>query len=298
MGAWGGRAGGVGETELIFMISIIVPAHNEGSVIARTLKAMTGGANPGELDIVVVCNGCHDDTAAVARRFGGSVRVIETPIAGKTHALNLGDSVAQGFPRIYVDADVVLTVDSIRRLARRLDQRDVLAVAPMPTYDLTGCSWAVRAFYDIRSLLPSAKEGIGGSGVYALSESGRKRFAEFPAVTADDGYVRIHFQADERETVADARSTVFPPRTVRDLIVTKTRAHFGSFELMSLFPELWRNRGESNNNSLLRLFKQPRLWMKLTVYCLVTAWAKQRAKKRLGSTSTVWERDDTSRVMA
>ena len=280
------------------MISIIVPAHNEGPVIARTLEAMTGAANPDELDIVVVCNGCLDDTAAVARRFGGSVRVIETPIAGKTHALNLGDSAAQGFPRIYADADVILMMDSIRRLARRLDRGGVLAVAPMPTYDLTGCSWAVRAFYDIRSLLPSAKEGIGGSGVYALSESGRKRFAEFPAVTADDGFVRIHFQAEERETVADARSTVFPPRTIRDLIVTKTRAHFGSFELMSLFPELWRNRGESNNNSLLRLFKHPRLWMKLTVYCVVTACAKQRAKKRLGSTSTVWERDDTSRVMA
>jgi glycosyltransferase involved in cell wall biosynthesis len=52
------------------MISIIIPAHNESSVIARTLKAMTDGAKPGELDVIVVCNGCSDDTAVVAGRFG------------------------------------------------------------------------------------------------------------------------------------------------------------------------------------------------------------------------------------
>ncbi len=73
------------------MISVIIPAHDEGSVIARTLEAMTNGAAPGELDVIVVCNGCTDDTAAVARRFGPPVRVIETDIAGKSHALNLGD---------------------------------------------------------------------------------------------------------------------------------------------------------------------------------------------------------------
>ncbi|MGA8273701.1 MAG: glycosyltransferase, partial [Candidatus Sulfotelmatobacter sp.] len=86
------------------MVSIIIPAHNEGAVIARTLKAMTDGAQPAELDIIVVCNGCSDDTAAVARRFSPAVRVLETAIAGKTNALNLGDEAARSFPRVYVDA--------------------------------------------------------------------------------------------------------------------------------------------------------------------------------------------------
>ena len=36
------------------MISIIIPAHNESSVIARTLKAITDGADPRELDVIVV----------------------------------------------------------------------------------------------------------------------------------------------------------------------------------------------------------------------------------------------------
>ena len=280
------------------MISVIIPAHNESSVIARTLKSITDGAQPGELDLVVVCNGCSDDTAAVARSAYPQANVIETSTASKTHALNLGDEAARGFPRIYVDADVVVSVDAIRSLARRLERGDVLAVAPTPVYELAGCSWAVRAFYDIRSRLPSAGEGIGGSGVYALSQAGRERFGEFPALTADDGYVRIQFQAEERETVREASSKVFPPRTIKDLIATKTRAHYGSFELASLFPKLWQNRGESNNRTLLRLFRDPRLWVKLAIYCLTTSIARRRAHTRLSAGAAGWERDKTSRATA
>ena len=280
------------------MISVVIPAHNESSVIARTLQSIIPGARPGELDVIVVCNGCSDDTAAVARRFGPPVRVLETNIAAKTHALNLGDEAARGFPRSYADADVVITMETIRTLARRLERGDVLAVAPTPNFDLAGCSWPVRACYEIRSLLPSAQEGIGGSGVYALSEAGRSRFREFPTLTADDGYVRIQFQPEERKTLRSASSTVFPPRTIKDLIATKTRAHYGSFELAGRFPRLWQNRGVSNNKSLMRLFRDPRLWCKLAVYCLVTTIAKHRAKNRLRSATTGWERDNTSRATA
>lgn len=281
------------------MISVIIPAHDEESVIARTLRAMTDGAAAGELDLIVVCNGCSDDTARVARRFGPPVRVIETEIAGKAHALNLGDQAAFGFPRIYADADVVITVETIRTLARRLEQGGVLAVAPTPKFDLDRCSWPVRACYEIRALLPSSREGIGGSGVYALSAAGRGRFDEFPRITADDGYVRIQFRPEERETLPSANSLVFPPRTIRHLIATKTRAHYGSFELDRRFPGIWQSRrGESNHKSLLRLFRNPLLWPKLAVYCAVTAIAKYRAKKRLNGTAAGWERDKTSRATA
>ena len=204
---------------------------------------MTDGAPSGELDIIVVCNGCTDGTADAARRFTPPVRVIETATADKTHALNLGDEIAQSFPRIYSDADVILGLDTVRGLVRRLERGDVLAVAPIPIFDLAGCSWLVRACYEVRSLLPSAKEGIGGSGVYALSEAGRRRFCQFPAVTSDDGYVRIQFKPEERETVCSVSSTVFPPQTIRDLINTKTRAHYGSFELASCIPRTMAKPG-------------------------------------------------------
>ncbi len=280
------------------MISVIVPAHNEATVIARTLKAMTNDVGAGELEIIVVCNGCADDTAAIARRFGGVVKVLETPIAGKALALNMGDAAATGFPRVYVDADVVVSPAAIRTLARRLEQGDLLAVAPTPDFDLASCSWAVRAVYQIRSLLPSAQDGIGGAGVYALSERGRARFREFPALTADDGYVRIQFSEDERQMLPEARSKVFPPKSLKDLISTKTRAHYGTLELAALFPQLWQGRYQRNHDSLVKLFRYPWLWPQLSIYCLVTLIAKHRARRRMDKGVVQWERDQTSREIA
>ena len=280
------------------MISVIIPAHNESAVIARTLRTLINTAGPGELEIVVVCNGCTDDTPAVARRFGLPVRVVETNLASKTHALNVGDAVACSFPRVYLDADVVVTSGTLRCMARRLETGDVLAVAPRADVDLSGCSWPVRVFYEVRSLLPSASEGIGGSGVYALSEAGRQRFRIFPAITADDGYVRLQFRPEERETLDFVASTVFPPRTIKALLAIRTRAHYGSFELKNLYPQLWENRIASNNQALTRLFHDPRLWLKLAIYCLISLVAQHRAKRRVPGGRMRWERDNTSRATA
>src|SRR5579872_5966672 len=108
------------------MISIVIPAYNEERVIARLLRSVTSGAEPGELDVVVVCNGCTDDTAKLAAGVRPDVvRVIETGVGNKTYALNLGDKAASGFPRIYVDADVVVTLDTVRALASCLEGADV-----------------------------------------------------------------------------------------------------------------------------------------------------------------------------
>jgi len=277
------------------MISVIIPARNERSVIARALSAMTTGAKCEQLEIIVVCNGCTDDTATIAAAFGPTVRVIETEIGSKTHALNLGDRAASSFPRIYVDADVVITFDSIQRLVSRLQRGDVLAVAPLAKINLSGCSWLVRAFFDIRARLPSAQEGIGGSGVYAVSETGRRRFSDFPSLTADDGYVRVQFRPEERETIVSAVSIVFAPRTTRDLLLIRTRSYYGTFELARLYPNLWKNRGESNHKTVLRLLKHPNLWFKVLIFCYINVIARCKARARFRAHNFFWERDITSR---
>lgn len=278
------------------MISIVVPAHNESSVIARTLAQWVSNPDSDEIGVVVICNGCTDDTANVARRFGSTVHVLESDIASKPHALNLGDRVSHVFPRIYADADIVIAADAIRALARRLEQGDVLAVAPTADINLSGCSWLVRKYYEIRSRLPASREGIGGSGVYALSEAGRSRFGQFPDVIADDTYVRLQFRPEERETLPWVKSTVFPPRTVFQLIAVRTRAYTGTFELVQRFPELRVNRGEANHRTLVALFTEPQLWPGLFVYCCLNLVARCRAAIASRSGVHLWQRDETSRA--
>src|SRR5688500_9924243 len=246
------------------MISIIIPAHNEEAVIGRCLAALLRVAREGELDVVVVCNGCTDRTPHLARAFGASVNVIETPLASKVHALNLGDDAARGFARFYIDADVVLRLEHLRQLAAVLSDRQTLAVAPRFRMNLDAARWSVWAFCAGYDLMPSSREGIGGSGVYGLSEHGRARFERFPQLTADDGFVRLQFSSAERVTVEDCFSTVTAPRTMWELIRIKTRSHYGNMELQAKFPQLWTsNRGQPNGGALKRLAARPAWWGKL-----------------------------------
>src|SRR3954471_7426366 len=108
--------------------SIIVPAHNEATTIGRCLDALTDGARPGELEIIVVCNGCTDRTAAEARRFERrGVTVVETDVSSKVSALNLGDAAAHAFPRLYVDADVVIDRASVLTIVSNIITDRLLA---------------------------------------------------------------------------------------------------------------------------------------------------------------------------
>jgi len=286
------------------MALIIIPAHNESSVIQRCLRSWREAIQAGEIEVIVVANGCTDDTAERAREFKPRVEVLETPVGSKTHALNMGDAAARGWPRVYVDADVVLSLPSLRALVSRLERGDVLAAAPRVEHELGGASWAVRAFYAVDRALPSSREAIGGSGVYAISEEGRKRWGKFPKITADDGFVRRHFAAHERTVVQDAVSVVTPPKRLSGLIAIKTRSHFGTYEVARVFPELTANRGQGNRAALIRLALRPWWWAKLTVYVYVKVIARVRARRRIREQArapeaeAIWERDESSRLLS
>src|ERR1700733_15288658 len=88
--------------------SVIIPALNEATTIRRCLDALLVGFAPGELDIVVSCNGCTDGTANIVRSSWPAVQGIAATKASKPAALRATDETLSVFPRIYLDADVVL----------------------------------------------------------------------------------------------------------------------------------------------------------------------------------------------
>lgn len=282
------------------MISIIVPAHNEEAVIGRCLEALTSGCESDELEVIVCCNACVDQTAMIAKRFGAPVRVVESNIPSKTHAMNLGDEVARGFPRIYVDADVILPLQSVRELARVLEQNEVLAVAPsVRTVYPPDSTWAVRAYYDFWMALPYIQEGMMAAGVYGLSRSGRARFNQFPDVIADDGFVRLQFTSDERVEAASALSTVSAPSKFADLIKIKTRSRLGVYQLKIRFPEhfLRESKSKQYGKALLALARIPRLYAAAVPYLWVNFVSRYRARRQLSNLEAyVWERDNSSRT--
>jgi len=276
-------------------LSIIVPAHNEAAVIADSLAALLAQARADD-EIIVVCNGCTDESAAIARRFEPRVTVFDTPIASKTAALNLGDRHARTFPRIYMDADVMLGEGALDGIVQALESGCRLAVSPEPVMDFSGASWAVKAYYDIWLSLPYCRSGMLGAGVYALSEAGRKRFDRFPDVIADDGYVRALFREHERGMAEGAHSIVRAPANLHWLIKIKARSRTGQMELAARFPELVANEAKDYSGALLNVLRKPWKWPKVAVYLHVNLMSRLFAKQRLANLAAYrWEKDLSTR---
>ena len=260
---------------------------------------MLDQAVPGELEIIVAANGCSDATADVARSFGDDVRVIELAEASKHRALAAADSAAREFPRLYVDADVVLGTASLRAVADALRNGPARVAAPKLRVRLEKSSWAVRAYYRIWLQLPYHANGTIGSGVYGLSKSGRKRFESFPDLISDDGFVRLNFEPHERLSVPQSYFEIVAPRDMANLLGVKTRSQKGWRQLRERFPELVANNARDRKEYpivLRAMAFAPTNWLAALVYAFVAIVTKARAWElnRSGRLAD-WERDETSR---
>ena len=277
--------------------SIVIPANNEARVIERGLAAILDGSLPGEFEIVVVCNGCADDTAERARKFGASVKVVESATPSKIHALNLGDKHVTAFPRFYVDADIQISARAIRDVATLLaDDSPILVAAPRAVVAYEDRPFLVRAFYRVWTRLPYFLENMIGSGVYAFSRQGRARFDRFPEITADDEFARLTAAPDERSASTATTFTIHPPRTIHGLLEIMTRARSGMYEFQEKFPDLSANNNTDSGRSLRIIATSPSMWRDAPIYLGIMCLAKLRAHSRLRrGRSQQWERDDSSR---
>lgn len=117
-------------------ISVLVPCHNEGRVIAHTLKALQNLDYPvDKIEFLMINDGSTDDTAEVIRSFSADPRVhlLEVPrhlsARGKSGALNYALSKAL-HPLIAIyDADNLPERGAIRPLAVQLVRQPNLAAA-------------------------------------------------------------------------------------------------------------------------------------------------------------------------
>lgn len=118
------------DAEFLPLVSVVIPAYNEGRVIARTVRSVLQQAYP-QFELIVVDDGSSDDTADVARAAVDDprVRVIRQPNGGKAAALNHGMTIASGDVIVVIDADTLLAPDAIRHLVRPLADQRVGAVA-------------------------------------------------------------------------------------------------------------------------------------------------------------------------
>lgn len=289
-------------------LAVVIPANNEAAYIGPCLEALlasvlpvadgavgavgaagAAGAAPKPVppvEILVVANGCTDQTCATARAFepaaaarGWRLRVVDLARPGKIDALNAADRIADGAVRIYLDADVVVGPHLLCAL------REALA-RPEPAYasgrvTIAPARSAVsRAYGRFWSHLPFVQLAAPGFGIFAVNAAGRARWGAFPDIVADDTFVRLNFAPSERTEVA--ASFTWPlVEGFAPLVRVRRRQDAGVVEVQRLFPRLMNNEDKPRMTARRALVLALRDPVGFGVYAAVIAATRLSRRRHL-----------------
>jgi glycosyltransferase involved in cell wall biosynthesis len=102
-------------------VAVLMPAHNESLVISQAIHSILPQLSEGD-KLLVVADNCNDGTADIAKKLGASVIERKNAVErGKGYALDFGLQHLKDNPPevvLIVDADCIVTVGSIEKLAR------------------------------------------------------------------------------------------------------------------------------------------------------------------------------------
>jgi hyaluronan synthase len=108
--------------EALPMVTVIVPAFNEGKLVWQTLKSLAASNYPAEkLELLAIDDGSQDDTWAWMQQaksmLGNRVSIYQQPKnMGKRHALYRGFKLGKGQVFVTVDSDSLVKTDTLRNL--------------------------------------------------------------------------------------------------------------------------------------------------------------------------------------
>ncbi len=94
--------------------SIIIPAFNEEKYIEETLKSIPKNK---ETEIIVICNSCTDNTKKIAKKYAEVISIKEKNVS---RARNIGARKSKGCILIFLDADTLLTKNSLKEIEKTL----------------------------------------------------------------------------------------------------------------------------------------------------------------------------------
>ena len=231
-------------------VDLGVFAHNEAAGIAAVVRALRAQAVPGlDLRILVLANGCRDDTAARAATAGAEVA--DLPEGGKSrtwnrfvHDLSRPDAAVL----IFADADIELPEpDALARLVAGLRANPALHVMnSRPVKDIVahpqGLGWQDRLIAMAGGTLDDWQKAICGQ-LYAMPAA-RVRAHWLPiGLPVEDGFLRAMVLTDARTVPedmaridgADVWHIYESERTIPALIRHQVRIVIGSAINMAVF---------------------------------------------------------------
>lgn len=234
-------------------LTVILVAYNEESRIEARLRNLVSGGLEPEDQILVMCDGCGDRTAQVARDLAERrIEVVELPRGGKAAALNEGVARARGAIVVFCDARQRFAPDAIPRLLRHFEDEKIGAVSGNLEIEASEAGagkgvdlyWKLEKF--VRKWEAKFDSTIGCTGaIYAIR---RNLYEPIPADTLLDDVVipmrialRGYRVAFDEEAKAYEPQRLEPERERR----RKSRTLAGNYQMLFRYPSWilpWRSR--------------------------------------------------------
>lgn len=195
-------------------VSVVIAAYNERRNIESRLQNLLASDYPRELmEIIVVCDGCTDETAKLAAQFEG-VRVIElAKRRGKSAAINVGVQFAQGEVIVFADARPLFAKDTISRLVQVLEDSSIGAVSgELILMAEDGTPRALGLYWRYEKVLRALETQVDSivvctGAVYAIR---KELFVPIPeGLAVDDMWVPLHIARKGYRVVFDRQAQAY-----------------------------------------------------------------------------------------
>ncbi len=116
-------------------LSVVVPVHQGSTMLPLSLSALAASDFPrAQWELIVVDDASSDGTTEVAREWADHIITLPGLPHGPAHARNRGAEIARGEWLVFLDADVVVYSDTLRRFVEAFEA-DPTADAFFGAYD-------------------------------------------------------------------------------------------------------------------------------------------------------------------
>ncbi|MCT1479738.1 glycosyltransferase [Microbacterium sp. p3-SID336] len=252
-------------------VAVVIPAWNEGLVIGPAIERLLQLEYPADrLRVFVVDDASTDDTPAIVQQKAAQHqgRVVhlrrEKGGEGKAHTLNHGLDVvlADDWTEavLIMDADVIFSRDSLRKLTRHLADDKVGAVTAYIAEGSRDRNYLTRFIaieYVIGQLSARRTQNVGGAiaclagGAQLHSRANLEAIGgRIPTGTlAEDTMTTFESQLHGRRMVFEPHAVVLAeePRTIDSLWKQRLRWARGNVQLTSIYKNLWFRPSSDHN---------------------------------------------------
>lgn len=158
------------ENDKIYTVSILMPVHNEESVIKDKLINLNSLNYPKDkLQIIIISDGSTDATNKIVdeNKFSG-IKLLELPErSGKTEALNRGLKEATNEILVFIDASIMLEPDSLMNLLLNFKNKKIGCISGSDQINESGGE-GIYGKYELilRELESKVYSIVGASGSF------------------------------------------------------------------------------------------------------------------------------------